>query len=116
MRIAAANGDVKIADDVFLSICGHAATNCFGVKGMASRGDGIVRLLRKDNLSKGVKIIPCESEGKIAIELHIAVEYGVNLPAVCESIISEVRYNVERLTGVPVGSVDVFVDSVHCGP
>ena len=29
-----------------------------------------------------------------------------------DSIISEVRYNVEKLTGVKVGRVDVFVDSL----
>jgi uncharacterized alkaline shock family protein YloU len=116
VRIATDNGEVRIADDVFLSISGYAATNCFGVKSMASRGEGIVRLLRKGNLAKGVKITSLEAQGKVAIELHIAVELGVNIPSLCESIAGEVRYNVERLTGVPVSSVDVYVDSVHCGP
>ena len=47
-----------------------------------------------------------------SIELHIIVENGVNLPAVCRSIMNEVRYVVTKNTGVPVKAVDVCVDSM----
>ena len=42
----------------------------------------------------------------------IAVEHGVNIATVCRSIIGEVRYNVERLTGVDVKNVDIYVESI----
>lgn len=114
MRIKTARGHVYILPEVFTTICGYAATNCFGVKGMASRNatDGFVRLLRRDSLAKGVKISLPESGGRVNIELHIVVEMGVNMPALCDSIIGEIRYTIEKLTGVPVGSVDIYVDSV----
>ena len=110
-------GHVFILPDVFTTISGYAATNCFGVKGMAARSatDGLVRLLRRDALAKGVKIRFSEGDGgkgQVNIELHIVVEHGVNMPALCDAIIGEVRYIVEKLTGVPVGSVDIYVDSV----
>ena len=54
-----------------------------------------------------------EKEDKIDLELHIAVDHGINIGAVCKSIISEVRYNVERLAGVPVENIDVCVDSIR---
>ena len=38
---------------------------------------------------------------------------GVNLVAVCRSIMSEVRYVVSKNTGIAVKSVDVCVDSMR---
>ena len=99
--------------DVIASIAGAAATNCFGVKGMThtSVKDGIVYLLKREAMTKGVKVT--EKEDKIDLELHIAVDHGINIGAVCKSIISEVRYNVERLAGVPAENIDVCVDSIR---
>ena len=52
-------------------------------------------------------------DGGVNIDLHIAVDHGVNIATVCRSIISEVRYHVERLTGVDVKNVDVYVESIR---
>ena len=107
-------GEVSVSSAVFSNITGMAATNCFGVKGMAYRSmtDGLVHLLRREAMSKGVKITYNEDDS-ISIELHIIVENGVNLTAVCRSIMSEVRYVVSKTTGVEVKSVDVCVDSMR---
>ena len=72
--------------------------------------DGIVSLLKRENMSKGVKV--SFDEGHVNIEVHIIVDHGVNITAICDSIINEVRYNVERLTNVAVGNVNVRVDSI----
>ena len=114
IKLQTNKGEISISDAVFTNITGNAATNCFGVKGMAFRSmtDGLVHLLRKEAMSKGVNVIYNEDES-ISIELHIIVENGVNLVAVCRSIMSEVRYVVSKTTGVEVRSVDVFVDSMR---
>ena len=106
-------GEVSVSSAVFSNITGRAATNCFGVKGMAYRSmtDGLVHLLRREAMSKGVKITYNEDDS-ISIELHIIVENGVNLTAVCRSIMSEVRYVVNKNTGVTVRDVNVCVDSM----
>ena len=106
-------GAVSVSSAVFSNIAGIAATNCFGVKGMAYRSmtDGLVHLLRREAMSKGVSIT-YHDDNSISIELHIIVENGVNLPAVCRSIMNEVRYVVTRNTGVSVKAVDVCVDSM----
>lgn len=116
MKIRTNLGCIHLSTDVFTTISGWAANNCFGVRGMATRSvsDGFVYLLRRDSLSKGVKV-SFTNDGSANVELHIAVEHGVNIPAVSQSIISEVRYVVEKLTGVPVACVDVFVDSMMAG-
>ena len=114
LKFHSEQGEISVSSAVFSNITGMAATNCFGVKGMAYRSmtDGIVHLLRREAMSKGVRIIPHE-EGDISIELHIVVEHGVNIAAVCRSIINQVRYMVSENTGASIRSVDVCVDSMN---
>ena len=116
MRMQNENGRIRMTNEVFTNITGAVATSCYGVKGMAfrSKTDGLVHLLRKESMSKGVKITHNE-DGSISIELHIIVDNGVNLTAVSRSIQSEVKYHVNRLTNVEVRSVDVCVDSMVIG-
>ena len=68
-------------------------------------------LLGLENQSRGVKVTEAV-DGGVNIDLHIAVEHGVNIATVCRSIIGEVRYHVERLTGVDVKNVDIYVESI----
>ena len=109
-------GSLIISNDVFTQIAGAVATSCFGVKGMAVRSttDGLVHLLRRESMAKGVKV-RFNDDATVSIELHIIVDNGVNLTAVSRSIMSEVRYIVERITGVKVKNVDVCVDSMVIG-
>ena len=116
MEINNEYGKVKLSDDVIASIAGNAAINCFGVKGMVARSvsDGFYHLLRKESMGKGVRVDFHEDE-TISIELHIMVDSGVNLSAVGASIISEVRYVVEKCTGTKVRAVNVYIDSMMEG-
>ena len=109
-------GNVNVSANVYTDIVGTAATNCFGVKGMAARSvrDGLYHLLRKESMSKGVKV-QFHEDGSISIDLHIIVDNGVNLNAVGASIISEGRYKVHKYTGTEVRAVNVFIDSMMIG-
>ena len=113
LKFHSEQGKISVSSAVFSNITGMAATNCFGVKGMASRSmtDGIVHLLRPEAMSKGVKVIYNE-DNTVSIELHIIVENGVNIATVCRSIMGEVKYVVSKNTGVEVRSVNVCVDSI----
>ena len=107
------NGSINVSASVYTDIAGTAASNCFGVKGMAARSvtDGVYHLLRKESMSKGVKV-DFHEDGTISIDLHIIVDAGINLNAVGASIISEVRYVVKNCTGTDVKAVNVFIDSM----
>ena len=109
-------GSICISTDVVTWLAGDAATRCFGVKGMAGRAkeNGLVQLLRRESMTKGVSVVP-NGDGSITIELHIVVDHGVNLKAVGDSIVSEVRYVVEKTTETTVRSVNVFIDSMIVG-
>ena len=114
LKFHSEQGEISVSSAVFSNITGMAATNCFGVKGMAYRSmtDGLVHLLRREAMSKGVKV-SYNDDGTVSIELHIVVENGVNIATVCRSIMGEVRYVVSKTTGVEVRSVDVCVDSMR---
>ena len=103
---------ITIDPEVFANLAGDAATSCFGVKAMAAQAkDGGVFQLRRESMSKGIETQLGE-DGSVSLGLHIAVDHGVNLMALCRSIINEVSYKVSKATGVPVKRVDVYVDTM----
>ncbi|NLJ95968.1 MAG: Asp23/Gls24 family envelope stress response protein [Clostridiales bacterium] len=107
-------GEVMIDHDVLAKYAGASAVECFGVVGMASVNmkDGIVKLLKKDNLSHGVNVI-IDEKNKITIDLHIIVSYGVSISAVADNLISNVKYNVEEFSGLEVDKINIFVEGVR---
>ena len=116
VKILNEGGSVCISSEVFTTIAGDAATRCFGVKGMVGKAkeSGLYQLLRRESMSKGVSA-RFQEDGSVALELHIAVDHGVNISALAHSIMGEVSYKVNKATGVPVSSVDVFVDAMLIG-
>ena len=106
-------GTVALSTSDYTDIAGTAASNCYGVKGMAARSvtDGVYHLLRKEAMGKGVRVVFHEDES-ISVDLHIMVDNGVNLHAVGESIISRVRYEVAKYSGTEVRAVNVYIDSM----
>lgn len=113
VRLQNEKGNISISKEVFNNLVGAAATNCFGVKGMAIRSvsDGLVHLLKRESMGKGVYIAYNE-DGSLSIDLHIIIEQGVNIMALCSSIMSEVSYKVTLATGAEVKTVNIFIDSI----
>src|SRR5690554_5434481 len=106
-------GEIVISDEVLATMAGITAIECYGIVGMASKRatDGIVELLGKDNLSRGVKVHTKDDE--IVIDLYIIVEYGISIAAVAKNMIETVKYNVESFTGMAVKQVNVKVEGVR---
>ncbi len=106
-------GTISISNAVIAKLAGYTATQCYGVVGMCSRSskDGIASLLKKENMDKGVRV---KTENNvISITLYIIVEYGLNIGTIGETIRSNVKYHVEKMTGMEVESVQVNVESVR---
>lgn len=106
-------GVVTVNDEVLIRVAGYAALDCYGIVGMASKRstDGIVQLMGRENLTRGIKIHT--SGEKVDIDLFIIVEYGISIAAACAAIIETVKYKVEHLTGIPVGRVNVSVEDIR---
>jgi uncharacterized alkaline shock family protein YloU len=106
-------GVITIEHEVIARIAGLAAIDCYGIVGMAAKNikDGLVQLLKMESLTKGIHLTI--AEGIITIDLHIIVEYGTNISAIADSIVSTVKYRVEENVGLPVAKVNIFVEGVR---
>ena len=106
-------GTISIENEVIARIAGLTAIDCYGIVGMAAKNvkDGFVQLLKRESLTKGIRINV--NEDKISIDLHIIVENGTNITAIAENIISTVKYKVETVCGIEVEQVNVFVEGVR---
>lgn len=106
-------GEVNITDEVLATISGLAATECYGLVGMANKNakDGLVELLKRENLAKGVKVTTDGEE--ISVDLYIVVEFGTRISTVADNIISKVKYTVENMTGLKVKKVNINVQGVR---
>lgn len=113
MQFENEKGAVTVSNEVFTNIAGMAASNCFGVKGMAvrSRTDGLVHLLRREAMGKGV-LVTYNEDHTVTIDLHVMMDHGINIAAVGPAIINEVSYVVAKTTGVKVEAVNVYIDSI----
>ncbi|HHV46196.1 MAG TPA: Asp23/Gls24 family envelope stress response protein [Tissierellia bacterium] len=106
-------GYIDIDDNVIATIAGLSAMESYGIVGMASKNatDGFFELLKRDNLSKGVKIYSDKNE--VIIDLHVILQYGIKISVVAENIIEKVKFNVENLTGLKVKKVNVYVQGIR---
>lgn len=106
-------GDVRFSSEYFSTLVGEAAKSCYGVAAMAPRSvsDTVKSLVRGTDFSeKGVHVT--QEKGRLVIELHIAVSYGLNISTAAQSISHRVRDEVEHATGLKVARVVVSVDDV----
>ncbi len=108
-----AKGIIAIESDAIAKIVGIVATGCYGVVGMAHRSktDEFASLLKKDSITKGIKV--SINDKKVSLDVHIIVQYGVNINVICESIISNVKYQVKNMTSLDVDSVNVYVEGTR---
>ena len=47
------------------------------------------------------------------IELRVVVEHGLKLAEVATAVRARVLYEVERMVGIPVASLEVHIDGVR---
>src|SRR3954452_11575033 len=104
--ITSPRGSITISRDVVAEIVAETAERCYGVVGLAP-ASRIDKLLRRDGVT-----VSGDARG-VQIGVHVVVEYGLSLAEVASTARSQVAYEVERLTGLPVASVEVVVQDVR---
>ena len=108
--LASPLGRITISNEAVAQIVGHTAARCYGVVGMSARAR-VGRLLARDRLTQGITV--SGADDGLRIELHVVVEYGLNLAEVAATVRSQVAYEVERLTGLTVAAVEVHIEDVR---
>jgi len=106
-------GSITIDNEVIARIAGLAAMDCYGIKGMAIKSvkDGFALLLKRENLTKGIRIDI--SENAASIDLHIIVQYGTNISAIADTLFNSVKYKVEECVGIAVTDINIFVEGIN---
>ena len=107
-------GIITIYPEVIATYAGSVAVECFGIVGMAavSMKDGLVKLLKKESLTKGIQV-GISDENKITLNFHVIVAYGVSISAVTDNLISNVKYKVEEFTGMSVDKINIYIEGVR---
>ena len=73
--------------------------------------EGLVRILKKESVEHGIQVR--SNAGKLTIDFHIIIAYGVSIRAVTENLVETVKYKVEAFSGLEVEKVNVFVEGVR---
>jgi uncharacterized alkaline shock family protein YloU len=98
-------GRITIASDVVAQIVAHVATEAYGVVDMA--GGPLARLRGRRGIEIG------RDGDAVRIDVRVVVDYGLNLAEVASTLRNRVTYEVERLTGLQVASVEVHITDVR---
>lgn len=106
------SGSIRIANEVVSIIAGLAATEVKGIAGMSGGiVDGFAELLKKKNLTKGVKVEVGEKQA--AVDLYIIIEYGAPIPDTANVVQENVKRAIESMTGLEVVEVNVHIQGVE---
>ena len=102
-------GRIAIAPAAVAQIVGAAAAESYGVVALAGRGR--LSKLVPWGIRKGVDV-GLRDDG-LVVELRVVVEHGVRLAEVAETARSRVQYELERMVGLPIASLEVHIDGVR---
>ena len=106
-----AEGGVVIAELPLAKLAGRAARTTYGVVGMRSSPVRRVTGLFRGTLTEGVEV--SVHDGVVSVTLHVVMERGVNLAQVTATLQEQVRYEIERSSGLPVGDIEVRVEDLR---
>jgi len=101
-------GSILIQKDAIASIARQSTLQSYGVVGLAPKNliEKIRQIIFKD-VKYGVDV-EFDHDG-LLIDLYIMVEYGTRITSITESIVSSVKYNVEKTVGLPIRRINVHV-------
>ncbi len=107
-----AYGKISITEEAIAVVACTAARQSYGIVDMVSRKftDSVASLFNKNSDSKGVKVTT--HNDRIYIDLFIVVKYGISISAVAESVRENVKYRVEKFSGMFVDTINVSVVGV----
>ena len=114
VKINTKDGQIELTDEVIATVVGGAATEIFGVVGMASKNaikDNFQALLGKENFSKGVVVKTTEA-GAIAVDVYTVLSYGTKIGEVSKNIQERVKFSLENQLGITTDTVNVYIQNI----
>ena len=89
-------GNAQISTDVLASYAADAAQEIDGVRGLEGR--------------RAVRV--SADDGRVAVELHLGVDWGASIPDVALAVQRRVRDYLMRMADIEAPTVNVVVDEV----
>ena len=114
VKINTKDGQIELTDEVIATVVGGAATEIFGVVGLASKNaikDNFQALLGKENFSKGVVVKTTEA-GAIAVDVYTVLSYGTKISEVSKNIQERVKFSLENQLGITTDTVNVYIQNI----
>lgn len=104
-------GAVQIADDVVAVIASLAASEVDGVYLTGNMTNELIGKVGKKGVSKGVKVDVLG--GNVTVDMVITIEFGRNIPAVCQKVQAKVKAAIENMTGLTCSDVNIRIAGVN---
>ena len=102
-------GRISVSAEAIAQVVGNVAAESYGIVAMAGRR--FRRVPGRGRLTDGIEVKARDTG--IEIDLHVVVEYGLNLAEVAATVRNRVAYEVERQTGLSVAAVEVRIEDVR---
>lgn len=101
-------GNIYVSYRAIATVAYQSALQSYGVVGLAAKNlaEGLAQVLVKDPML-GVDVH--FDNNAIQIDLYVVVEYGTRIKSVAASVSDNIRYQVERVFGLPVSQVNIHV-------
>ncbi|HSG13940.1 MAG TPA: Asp23/Gls24 family envelope stress response protein [Gaiellaceae bacterium] len=103
------HGSIAVTRDAIVEIVGHAVAESYGV--VAFAGERRLSRLFPRGLVKGIDV-ELTDDG-LAVEIRVVVEHGLKLGEVADAVRERVLYELERMVGLSVASLEVHIEKVR---
>ncbi|MDE6518962.1 MAG: Asp23/Gls24 family envelope stress response protein [Ruminococcus sp.] len=100
------SGNIKISEDVIMTVAKLAATDVKGVAGLCGE------INKMSKLRNNGAVIISTIDDVVAIDVKIKVKSGVNVTSVAQEVQTAVKDNVQSMTGVAVARVNVIIGGI----
>jgi uncharacterized alkaline shock family protein YloU len=91
----------SISSDILASYAADAAREVEGVRGLVES---------PLHRHKGVRVL--EDDGRVRVELHLALEWGASVPAVGSEVQQRVAEYLGSMASIEPEAIDVVVDEI----
>lgn len=108
-------GDIDISLEAISLIAGNAASECYGVVGLADRRvsdiiEAIQQLLKREEYRRGIRVK--KTNKGFEVDVFIIVAYGVKITEVVSEVQKKVKYDLVRTFDLNFLAVNVYVQGL----
>lgn len=103
------DGPIAISHDAIVGLVANAVAESYGV--VAFSGETRVSRLFPRGVRKGVDV-ELRDDG-LVVEVRVVVEHGLRLTEVADAVRERVLYELDRMVGLPVASLEIRIEKVR---